>query len=208
MPSTFGSEAMDQTTPYSSRKAGIIAWIPVTIMLSVGTGEALTQQVWKHRQDERSRFDYNSVDNGAQSHALVTPAADIAHIRSVLKTSVADLANCIGVSRQSLYNWKSGSNIKSQHLSRLAQLRAAADVLLAENISASPLVLGRKLPGGRTMLEAIAAGMDGYAVATQLVSMLRDEAARRQSLDEQLAARLAAAPKSLDYGVPAFDERS
>jgi DNA-binding transcriptional regulator YiaG len=198
----------DQTTPYSGKTGSAVFCIPLTIMLSVGTGECLTQQICKFRESGQ-RSAYHSPDkNAAPSiYTALAPAADIALIRSVLKTALADLANCIGVSRQSLYNWKSGSNIKTENLSRLAQLKAAASVLLAENISGSPIFLKRKLPNGKTMLEAIAEGADGGSAAMSLVNMLRDEASRQKSLDQRFAARLATAPKSMDYGTPSFNEK-
>ena len=121
--------------------------------------------------------------------------------------SAADLAHCIGVSRQALYNWKAGGSIKSGHLSKVAALKAAADVLLIEDIPGSPLVLERKLPGGKTLLEEISDGADGRATATALVNMLRDEASQRAMLEQRLNARIAAAPSSREYGVPAYDER-
>jgi DNA-binding transcriptional regulator YiaG len=207
MRSTFGNKAMDQTSPYTNR-AGSVVWIPLTIMLGIGTGEVLTQHVCKLRATGE-RFNYHSHDNGDRAKAanFVTPADDIAHIRAVLKTSVADLAHCIGVSRQSMYNWKSGTSIKSQNLSKLAQLKAAANVLLAEDIHRSPLVLERKLPGGKTLLESITDGADGYTAAMSLVNMLREEAAQQTMLDKRLAARLSGASRNPEYGVPAFDER-
>jgi hypothetical protein len=200
---------MDQTSPYSNRRAGVVIAVPLTILLSVGTGEILTQEVCKQRESGK-RFEYHSSpDNSVCTNLrdIITPAADIAYIRAALKTSVTDLANCIGVSRQSLYYWKTGANIKNQHLTKLAELKAAANTLLAENISVSPLVIGRKLPGGKTMFEAIADGTNGRAAAMSLIAMLRDEAAQQESLERRFAARLAAAPKNADYGAPGFDER-
>jgi DNA-binding XRE family transcriptional regulator len=198
---------MDQTSPYTNR-AGAVVWIPLTIMLGIGTGETLTEQVYKLRGNG-DRFNYHSRDNGdgTKAASLVSPAGDIEHIRAVLKASVSDLAHCIGVSRQSMYNWKSGTSVKSHNLSKLAQLKAAADVLLSEDIDGSAHIIERKLPGGKTLLESIADGADGRAVAVNLVNMLRDEAAQQSALNKRLAARLAAAPRNLEYGAPAFDER-
>lgn len=117
------------------------------------------------------------------------------------------VVECNAVTRQAIYNWKSGGSIKEQHLSKLTQLKAAADVLLSENVPGSAYVIGRKLPGGKTILDAIGDGADGYMAAMSLVSMLRDEAAQKSMLDKKLAARLSSAPKNVEYGTPAFDER-
>jgi DNA-binding XRE family transcriptional regulator len=199
---------MDQTSPYAIRAAAVV-WIPLTIMIGIGTGEVVTHQVWNLRANGE-RFNYFVPSDGGQAKAtdyISTPAADVAHIRAILKASVGDLAHCVGVSRQAIYNWQAGGSIKSQHVSRLAELKAAADVLLAENISGSPLVLERKLPGGKTLLESISGGTDARTAAMSLVNLLREEAAQRAMMNKRLAARLAAIPRNTEYGAPLFDER-
>jgi DNA-binding transcriptional regulator YiaG len=178
-------------------------------MLGFGTGEILTQQICKLRE-AGDRFQYRAQSNGDEiktADIAASPAEDITHIRAVLKTSAADLAECIGVTRQALYNWKAGGNIKSTHLSKVVALKAAADVLLIEDVPGSPLVLDRKLPGGKTLLEEIAHGADGRETAMALVNMLREEATQRATLEKRLAGRLASARSSRDYGSPAYDER-
>jgi len=47
----------------------------------------------------------------------VTTADDLARIRTTLKMSVQQLADCLSVSRQAIYDWKAGSNIKQTNLS-------------------------------------------------------------------------------------------
>jgi hypothetical protein len=98
-------------------------------------------------------------------------------------------ARFLGVSRQSLYNWRSGSEIKSHNIVKVENLRRAADVLATSEAPLSRLQIGRKLPGGKTLLELIANGEDGADAAHSLVSMLNRETEQRKALNARFAGR-------------------
>lgn len=174
----------DQTTPYWSAKALITFSVPVTIALGIGTGGYLTAEYCKQNQDGLL-FNRQSMRDTSVS----TTTDDLARIKSVLKLTVAELADCIGVSRQAIYNWKSGADIKASHAGKLENLKNAADVMLAASLPASPLLLARKLPGGKTLLQTISSGGDGSEAARSLVQMLRQESEARKVLDERFANR-------------------
>lgn len=121
--------------------------------------------------------------------AIAPAAADLARIKSVLRFTVKDLAASLGVSRQAIYDWKSGSEIKAPNAAKLASLRDAADEFDRAGILPSPLLFQRKLPSGQTLLEAITTGRSGKEAATVLVGMLNDEARNRAALSARFANR-------------------
>ncbi len=191
---------VDQTTPcWYGPRALITFSIPVTIAVGIGTGGYPTAEYCKERKD---RLTFSRQDApGNQASTVATTADDLARVKSVLKLTVAELAGCIGVSRQAIYNWKSGADIKIKNAAKLESLKNAADVIVAANLHASALLLARKLPGGKTLLEIISAGGDGREAARSLVQMLRQEAETRKALDERFANRQLPAHPDNTFGV-------
>jgi DNA-binding XRE family transcriptional regulator len=183
----------DQTTPnnvtpgWGSAKAAITFSVPLTIVLSIGTGGYLTAEHCKQRKDG---FVFNYKEGpSAKGATVATTADDLERIKSVLKLTISELADCIGVSRQAIYNWKSGADLKTKNAAKLESLKGATDVISAASLPVSPLLWARKLPGGNTLLEIIAAGGDGNKAARSLVQMLRQESEARKVLDERFANR-------------------
>lgn len=116
-------------------------------------------------------------------------ANDLEHAKSVLKLTTKELAACLKVSRQAIYDWPSGAQIKDHNLAKLQSLTSAADVIAAANVPMSPLLLNRALPGGRTLLEVIGNGGDGADAAKSLLAMLRVESQQRKMVSKMLADR-------------------
>jgi DNA-binding XRE family transcriptional regulator len=202
----FGNNLMgDQTTPYQTAscwggtKALITFSVPITIVLGIGTGGYLTAEYCKQRKDG---FTFNRQDaRSAQAATVATTADHLARIKSVLKLTVVELADCIGVSRQAIYNWKSGADIKANNAAKLESLKSATDVILAASLPASPLLLARKLRGGKTLLEIISGGGDGSEAARSLVQMVKQESEARKALDERFANRQIPAHPDNTFGV-------
>jgi DNA-binding transcriptional regulator YiaG len=167
----------------------------------VGTGGGLTQRNFLAVASHSIRRD--EYDASVQS-----PADDIGFIREKLKLSITELAKFLGVSRQAIYDWQSGSHIKSHNIAKLENLRAAAQVMSEELGEASSLQLNRKLPGGITLLQAIAAGNDGGDAARTLIDMLHREAQQRKALSAKFIGRKPAADSQFDSGMAAFRENS
>ena len=120
---------------------------------------------------------------------------------------MTDLAETLGVSRPTIYNWMSGDRIKTGNIAKVHNLAVAADALASAlasaNVTASPLVLNRVLSRGSTLLETIAAGGNGLEAANDLVSMLRIEAEQRKMIDQMLAGRKEPIDRDAsDYGAP------
>jgi transcriptional regulator with XRE-family HTH domain len=189
----------DQTTPSRCDSRALILFsLPLTIALGIGTGGALTAEYVKQRKD--GIVFSGSGDVHARDLLVATQAEDLTRIKGALKLTVSELADCIGVSRQSVYNWKSGSEIKAKHAAKLENLKKASDVILAANMDVSAFSLARKLPGGKTLLETISGDGDGRVAAQSLLQMLNQESAERKALDERLAGRKQPVPYDNTFG--------
>ena len=178
----------------------------MTLLLAVGTGGESTLDYYRIREAKlvvNSPVDRRVVPTSID---VASAASDLSRIRAVLKISTSDLARTLGVSRQAIYNWKSGSHIKAHNLSKLANLKLAADEFVQSRITVSSEMLDRTLPGGKTLLERIAEGMDGSAAAYSLINLLRADSERRKEMDALLAENISRPANRLDYGAPAFNE--
>jgi hypothetical protein len=195
MRSTFGIENMNQTTPYSTIVPKALLSVPITLLLSIGTGGATTVDRIALFKERDSGFGiqrrHAMNDNGPTAQEAISAAQDVAFIKSVLKVSTAELAKCFGVTRQSLYNWKAGSRIKERNAERVYQLKAAAILLAQEGLAATAHTLRRTLPGGKTLLETIKTGGDGHAAAQSLLTMVRSERSTQRTLAERFSGRVA-----------------
>lgn len=178
----------------------------MTLLLAVGTGGDNSPDYYKLRGAKlvvnQSRFS----DSSGQTINVASAADDLSRIKSVLKLSTTDIAQSLGVSRQAIYNWKSGSHIKSHNLQKLENFKRAADTVASARLTMSPLWLDRKLSGGKTLLEKIASGEDGAEAAGSLIAMLQRETQQREALDKLLSDRTPEVREASDYGAPAFNE--
>lgn len=178
----------------------------MTLILGVGTGGDCTADYLRIRS-AKLVFDQSRVGNESLHAINVGVAAnDLEHAKSVLKLTMKQLAACLGVSRQAIYNWRSGAHIKDHNFAKLQSLTAAADVIAAANIPMSPLILHRVFPGGRPLLAVIGSGGDGADAAKSLLVMLRIESEQRKMVSRMLAGRQSTAPEPSDYGAPSFAE--
>jgi len=199
---------MTTTTQTASIAEKIVRVIvpPMTLMLAIGTGGANTPEYCRVR-DARLYVHSGQDDRSARETINVATAADdLARITSILKLSTTELAQTLGVSRQAIYNWKAGSHIKSHNVAKLENLKKAADAIVGARITMSPLLLDRKLTGGKTLLETIADGGNGGDAANALLRLLQDEAHQRESIDRMLADREHPMRDVSEYGVPSFNE--
>ncbi|MGA2815907.1 MAG: helix-turn-helix transcriptional regulator [Xanthobacteraceae bacterium] len=178
----------DQTTPYQSDSRALIFTLPLTVALTIGTGGNITAEYCKHQKDG---IVFNGHGGAAiDRFSVASPADELTRIKTTLKLTVSELAGCIGVSRQSIYNWKSGSEIKARNAEKFENLKNAADVISAAGFDIPAFTLARKLPGGSTLLETISAGGDGKLAAQSLLQMLNQESVERKMLSEQIAQRM------------------
>lgn len=119
-------------------------------------------------------------------------------IANSLRTTNAELARALGVSRQALYNWRAGQRPSSATIDRLEALSSAAKI-----ISASSVVPKQALAcinsDGQNFWQALAQGADAMELANKIVAGHN----ARESQRELVAARLAA--KRSRGTLPIFD---
>jgi DNA-binding XRE family transcriptional regulator len=179
--------------PYARVSGAFVKYVlPTALLLSVGTGGHVTTEwyrQWHSKWMSQSGGCPDSLQTEPSRTAVASIADEIAYVQSTLKMSAREVANTIGVSRQSLYNWKAGAEIKADNATKFANLKRAADVISAAGLNLTGVQLSRNLPGGKSLAENIAAGMDGGSAAASLVSMLQSEAKRRTELAARFAGR-------------------
>lgn len=176
----------------------------------VGTGGLCTPSYVTTRDEMGYRlreFSYPVARSAGASKSLEprSAAENLARVREVFKPSVTELASLFGVSRQTIYNWQSGQPIAIQNEDRLEQLARAADLFQAEGFAERSSVLRRRLPGGKTLFEAVRDGEGAEAAATRLVDLVKAELNQRTKLSERLAARARRPIDSAEIGAPHVD---
>lgn len=178
-----------------------------------GTMSLLTPQMVEARTGTSNRpIHYEVRQPDAPAAARTQPAApsvaavQLALVRQVFNTSMLELANLFGVSRQALYGWQSGAQPLPMPAGRLAALAGAATIFAEAGVAADARTLRRKVTQGRTLADAVMAGEAAAPLAQALVETLKREATQRQRLQAQLAGRKPAKASPADYGAPALDE--
>jgi hypothetical protein len=180
--------------------------VPMTLILAIGTGGDRTSSYLRVLEAKRVFNGHDSDSKPQQSVEVASTAQDIDRAKAILNLTVREIAECLGVTRQAVYNWKAGGQIKGHNAAKVQSLIFAADVIAAADLPMSPLLRNRKLPGGRTLLETIASGGSGRDAANTLIGMLREEAEQRRMLSERFSGREKPKSDPSDYGVPSFVE--
>jgi hypothetical protein len=111
-----------------------------------------------------------------------------------------------GVSRQTLYNWRSGETPKAQHEAKLIQLAAAARVFSEAGLKPTPSMLDRTVADGKSFLTLLSMGADGTDTAETLVRIVQRGLAARARLDKALGDKRMPRLDPSDFGAPAFKE--
>jgi len=146
----------------------------------------------------------SGVGYGLPGVHYVASAADnyvgeqLSAITSSLRTTNAELARALGVSRQALYNWRAGQRPGSATIDRLERLSSAAKVISASGIIPKH-ALARVNSDGQNFWQAVAQGADAVDLANKIV----DNHNARESQRKLVAARLAA--KRSRGTLPTFD---
>lgn len=184
-------EVKDQTTPGPARLSNAaMAPAIVIAIVGIGTGGACTSDFVRAREATRSYAEHQFSGEALVRQPITNILNnEIEAIKTSLKITVSDIAHCLGVSRQAIYNWKAGSSVKAEHAAKFRNLVAAASTILEMAPDLSPLALRRPLPGGKTLAETVAAGGNGAAAALSLLEMLNSEAQRRADLSARFRGR-------------------
>jgi len=177
----------------------------VAFAFLAGTGGITGPAYFVHRADRGYAFVHVHPTAKPFVTEFRTPQEDIAHIRSVFKPSIADIANVFNVSRQSVYNWMSGEKPSQESTDRLGDLAKAADLFLASGIERSMYLVRRKLDNGKTLMELVRDGGSAQDAARSLIQMAQNEMRQREALQRRLGTRTA--PRELsDMGSPMLNE--
>jgi hypothetical protein len=178
--------------------------------LQVGTGGDFTIDYLKIRGSKG--YPYFAFGTDPELHATqqttASPAANLAHIRSVLQPSVTDLAWALGVSRQAVYDWQAGRPIAPDNVARLQDIARAADLFVREGLRATAHMMRRPIKSGKNFFELIRDGGSPEVAAQILIDIVRDELNQRESLRSKLSDR--APPTREDFqnlGTPMLDEK-
>lgn len=220
MYAALNSQRVPTTNPMPSRASAFeVAGAKAIVALScayyvVGTMGHLTPELIEQRSATSSwGVHYEHAKDGTRQEtedsALAlqpTPAEDITLIREVLKPAMLELANVFGVSRQTVYDWQSGTKPSAEAAAKLADLARAAEVFSASGVTANAQTLRRKVAGGGTLVDAVLNGGSAVQVAKLLVGTLQREANQRQRLSQQLAGRKSSPMDVAEYGVPSLTD--
>ena len=96
-----------------------------------------------------------------------------------LGLSVSEFARCMGVSREAVYNWKSGQPLSVPNSERFASIVQVAAKLAALAPSTRKELLRRKF-GGRSFIDAAGAGQDLDEFAGKLLKVAAIEQKQRE----------------------------
>ncbi|QEU26405.1 MULTISPECIES: hypothetical protein [Pseudomonas] len=194
--------------------SSMLAWgygLTMAFALCVGTGGTIPSQSLGQR-DIRFAKEYKE---SPQSHladlsvaiAPRTAAEALTHVRDVLKPAVTELASLFHVSRQAIYNWQAGEHISEVNQTLLFELAAAADTILSHPL-ANRVNARRKLPGGKTLLEAVANGIPGGEAAGMLISLIEKEGVQRAAIEMKLKNRQRVTVDLAEIGSPHTYEKT
>lgn len=192
----------------SSTGSTALAWgygLTVAFALCIGTLAPQPQP----RESRESREYRASIQGIAKLDSAVAPrtaAEALSYVRTTLKPAVTELASIFGVSRQAIYNWQAGEHISEGNQALLYELAAAADRIVAHPL-AGQVNAKRKLPGGTSLLEAVAGGMSGVEAAGKLIAMAEKEGAQRAVMESRLKNRNRAAVDLASVGSPHLKDR-
>jgi len=162
-------------------------------------------------RENRASKEYKESTLGLAKHepavAPRTAAEALSYVRTTLKPAVTELATIFGVSRQAIYNWQAGEHISEGNQALLYELAAAADRIVAHPL-AGKVSAKRKLPGGKSLFEAVADGMPGVEAAGKLIAMAEKEGAQRAAMESRLKTRNRAAVDLASVGSPHLQDRA
>jgi uncharacterized protein (DUF2384 family) len=172
----------------------------------VGTGGMENASYYSARGDRGySKVKFVNL-NEKQIEFPQTPIDHLEKILEVLRPSITTLARTIGVSRQSIYDWQSGTHISPENSAKLSNLAKAADVFAAEKLEATQQLLQRKISGA-SFLDRVNRGESAVEAARLLLSVCKRESDQRRSINARLHGRKKITDLDEDFGSPHLSEQ-
>lgn len=176
----------------------------LVLVCAVGTGGISDANYWASRQ----HLGYRplEIQERPASTAALSVSEKLVFARETLKASMASLAASLNVSRQGLYNWLGGESPTPERGARIDDLYSAAKRLAAAGVAGSQIAK-RKISGGKTLLELVAAGDSATQTVEKLVRILEVEAAQQRMLAMRLRGKSPGAADS-DMGASMHSDRA
>lgn len=130
-----------------------------------------------------------------------TPQEDLIRIQEILSPSVTDLASAIGVTSQTIYNWRKGEMVHPDHAKRLRDFALASDILSEGGVKITSTIMKRKLINGQTLWQVAKTGSSICQTAALLVETSKREEIQRARLMSKFP-QTRNTPASEDFDFP------
>lgn len=187
-----------------SSDANRTAVLAAIMLVGAGTGVFVDDLEWlqQHRLND-------AVVNRAPVIEVVsarTPAENLERVRAVLSPAVTELANLFSVSRQTVYNWLNGDQLRPDHITKLQDIAHAADIVAEAGIPVTGALLKRKVIEGKNLFEVARDGGSARDAAQLLVQIVRREAGQREMMAARFAGRKSTL-RSADSDFPAENDK-
>lgn len=199
-------EAIDQKSTHSTwRCSAVAAGRPLPMYGAAGTGGIERVEFYDHRPGYRV---FAVVTSSEQP--VPAPLALYAQLMEQVKIgfgrTMSRLPEIFGVSRQTLYNWLGGETPKPAHQEKIVQLAAAARAFSQLGVKPTSDLLDRTVSNGKSFLQLLADGADGFESASKLVRLAKRSADSKSRLDAILQDRKTDRPDVSDMGSPSLAE--
>lgn len=141
--------------------------------------------------------DQNPIVDVKPSHEFDIALA-LDRIKSVFGFGISRLAEILGVSRTSVYNWRKGEEPSEKYLNTLKDLSDTAEMFERAEVKITGLLLKRKFLGGKSLIDLVNEGMPIYSTAITLLKQIELESEQRDKLAKRFSGRMI--PDSVDFG--------
>jgi transcriptional regulator with XRE-family HTH domain len=157
-------------------------------------------------QIEPAINDVHTPTNSISS--VISPAASIARVREGLGMSMSAIGRFFDATRQAVYNWQNGAHALEdpQKAERLHALARAADIIKSAGLPANSFVIDRKLPNGKTLVQALKEGADPEVAAQQLIEVVQSGHENRARIERRIDQIPSPDLSTERFGIPSYDE--
>ncbi len=204
-PKNWSEDSATGGSPVICCHPAIIAAVACAFL--IGTGGVATSAYLNQRQEMGYKLP-GVTYSPPQLCPLREPRENLAHIRSIFRPSMSELATMFGVTRQTIYNWMAGEKPSHASAEKLNDLAKAADVFWVEGVSTSSYLVRRKLNHGKTIAEIVREGGSAQDAARMMIQNAQKELAQREAMNRLLAKRTPVNQNQAELGVPMLDEES
>ena len=163
--------------------------LAATMWASAGTGSFVGEVAWWQQNRASDSVFRSPTAPVIETTSARTAAENISRIREILPLGISGLANILGVTRQSVYNWLNGEQPSPEDVAKLADLAQAADLLAETGVPITGALLKRKLFKGKNLLEVACDGGSARDAAQVLVQIVRRETSQREMISARFSDR-------------------